>query len=178
MNLNTKKLTVIAMAISLNFIGSFVALTLKLPIYLDSVGTILGSIIFGPQYGISIGIITSLITSTYDSYSLYFMPVQIIIGLVTGIFAKNILNSGIARKIVIAIIISVSGSIISSLIATYIFGTITSSGSSYIVQLLRSFSVPDFIAVFIIQVFTDFFDKFISLLFVCKFISLLKNKLR
>lgn len=177
MNLSTRKLTIIAMSIALNFVGAFVALSLKLPIYLDSIGTLLGSILFGPQYGISIGVVTSLITSTYDSYSLYFMPVQIIIGLLSGLFAKKILESNILGKIVTVFIISVCGSVVSSLIATYLFGTITSSGSSYIVQLLRGLHVPDFLAVFIIQVFTDFLDKFISILFVCKFIKLIKNRI-
>ena len=39
-SMNIRNLTLVAMGISLNVIGALIALTLRLPIYLDSIGTI------------------------------------------------------------------------------------------------------------------------------------------
>ena len=38
---NVKNITLISMGIALNVVGAFIALNLRLPIYLDSIGTIL-----------------------------------------------------------------------------------------------------------------------------------------
>ena len=40
-SMSVKSLTLVGMGIALNVIGAFIALTLRLPIYLDSIGTIL-----------------------------------------------------------------------------------------------------------------------------------------
>ena len=40
-NNNTLKITIMALAIALNFIGGLIAISLKLPIYFDSIGTVL-----------------------------------------------------------------------------------------------------------------------------------------
>ena len=57
-------------------------------------------------------------------------------------------------------------SIISATIAAYLFGGVTSSGSSYIVQVLNHFNVPMVVSVFVTQVFTDYADKFLGVILV------------
>ena len=46
--INIRNLTLVSMAIALNVIGALVALGLRLPIYLDSIGTILIACLIGP----------------------------------------------------------------------------------------------------------------------------------
>lgn len=57
-------------------------------------------------------------------------------------------------------------SIISAMISAFLFGGITSSGSSYIVQVLSVIGVPDVLSVFITQIFTDYADKFVAVLLI------------
>ena len=57
-------------------------------------------------------------------------------------------------------------SIISAFIAAKLFGGVTSSGSSYIVQMLRVIGMPDVFSVFITQVVTDYIDKYVAVIFV------------
>ena len=57
-------------------------------------------------------------------------------------------------------------SIISATIAAFLFGGVTSSGSSYIVQILSHFNVPVVVGVFVTQVFTDYADKFLAVVLV------------
>ncbi len=45
------RLCLIGMAVVMNVAGAQLALTLRLPIYLDSVGTVLAGAMLGPIYG-------------------------------------------------------------------------------------------------------------------------------
>ena len=72
-------ITIIAFSVALNYLGSTIALLLRLPIYLDSVGTIFTGALLGPLFGALTGILTSLLTGlTTDIFSLYYSPVQLL----------------------------------------------------------------------------------------------------
>ena len=49
--ISTQQLAFLAFAAVINIIGGYIALFLHLPIYLDSIGTILISAVLGPIYG-------------------------------------------------------------------------------------------------------------------------------
>lgn len=71
-NFTTLKQCMVALGIVLNIVGAFIALNLRLPIYLDSVGTVLSGALLGPVYGVATGVLGSLISGiTFDIYSLY-----------------------------------------------------------------------------------------------------------
>lgn len=161
MNSTTKKITMVAMAIAINIAGAWIALMLKLPIYLDSVGTIMSGMVFGPKYGMLAGIVTALVNGTYDSYAIYFMPVQMVLGFLAGVL-PGLKSRSLKKQIFWTFFLSLPASVTSALIVTYLFGTMSSSGSSYLVQFLRAFGVADFAAVFLTQVVTDFLDKWIA----------------
>ena len=58
-------------------------------------------------------------------------------------------------------------SVVSASVSAFVFGGITSAGSSYIVQLLHGvFQLPMVASVFLVQVFTDYADKFLILVIV------------
>ena len=85
-SMNIRNLTLVAMGISLNVIGALIALTLRLPIYLDSIGTILIACLLGSKYAVMTGVCGSLVSGfTFDPYSIYFAPVQLSTGLLAGL---------------------------------------------------------------------------------------------
>ena len=155
------KITLIALAIVINIVGSYIALGLHLPIYLDSMGTIMTAILLGPFYGLFPGVLSALITGmTSDIYALYYMPVGIVLGVVTGfVFQKNKSN----KLFVKSFCISVPASLISACITATVFGGITSSGSTMLVQLLAKTPVGLTLSCLIVQFFTDYFDRLLSL---------------
>lgn len=174
-NMNTRKLTLMAMGISINIIGALIALTLKLPIYLDSIGTILVACLLGPKYAVMTGVCGSLVSGmTFDPYSLYFAPVQISTGLFAGVmYNKGFLNG---KKTPLGVFIfTLPTSLISAVIAAYLFGGVTSSGSSYIVQILSNLNVPMVVSVFVTQVCTDYADKFLAVILVALGVSALPS---
>lgn len=164
--ISAKKLSIIALAIALNVVGGQIALLLHLPVYLDSIGTILIAVIYGPFYGILPPLLYGMVMGfTLDIYSLYFMPVGIILGLTTGIVSRALNLRG--RLIVPgALIITIPGTITSALITALLFGGITSSGSTVIVQILNKAGMGLTASVFVVQILTDYLDRLISLALV------------
>lgn len=171
--ISVHKITLIALAIVINIVGSYIALGLHLPIYLDSMGTIMTAILLGPFYGLFPGVLSALITGmTSDIYALYYMPVGIVLGVMTGfVFQKNKSN----KLFVKSFCISVPASLISACITANVFGGITSSGSTMLVQLLAKTPVGLMLSCLIVQFFTDYFDRLLSLWLVLSVIKKLPD---
>ena len=162
MNTNrTLKLTTLALCGVINILGGTIALLLRLPVYLDSMGLISGLI--------------SGMTS--DVYAFYYIPVQLVIGLVAGLVFRRLRPSHTAgsrseslslrsmgwKLFPAALVISLPGTVVSSTITAVVFGGITSSGSTVLVQLLHSLGMNLTLSVCVVQAMTDFVDRMIVL---------------
>lgn len=173
--ISVHKITLIALAIVINIVGSYIALGLHLPVYLDSMGTIMTAILLGPFYGLFPGVLSALITGMIsDIYALYYMPVGIVLGVMTGfVFQKNKSN----KLFIKAFCISIPASLISACITANLFGGITSSGSTMLVQLLAKTPLGLTLSCLIVQFFTDYFDRLLSLWLVFSVIKKLPDSL-
>ena len=100
MNANrTLKLTTLALCGVINILGGTIALLLRLPVYLDSIGTVLAAALFGPAAGLVPGLISGLISGmTSDVYAFYYIPVQLVIGLVAGLVFRRLRPSHTAES--------------------------------------------------------------------------------
>lgn len=176
--INTLEISLVAFGMALNLIGTFIAFTLKLPILLDSIGTILISILLGPILGIVTGLGGSILSGiTFDIYALYFAPVQIVVALFTYLIYKIGFFRG--RKIGIGVLgLSILTSIAGAIIAAYVFGGVTSSGSSYIVVLLSNLGINKVVSVFLVQFFTDYLDKFLGISLAILAISEMPSRIK
>lgn len=179
MNANrTLKLTTLALCGVLNILGGTIALLLRLPVYLDSIGTVLAAALFGPVAGLVPGLISGLISGmTSDVYAFYYIPVQLVIGLFAGLVfyrlrpakATGSRREGLSfrsmgRKLFpAALAISLPGTVVSSTITALVFGGITSSGSTVLVQLFHSLGMNLTLSVCVVQALTDFADRIIVL---------------
>ncbi|OTG54424.1 ECF transporter S component [Streptococcus agalactiae] len=145
----------ISIAIAINLVGANLALFLRLPIYLDTIGTLLIAVILGPWYAASTAFLSALINwMTTDIFSLYYSPVAIVVAIITGILIKrNCKPSSLLWK---SLIISLPGTIIASVITVILFKGITSSGSSIIAQFLHGIGLDMTSSLILVQVGTDY----------------------
>ncbi|HEN2521475.1 TPA: ECF transporter S component [Streptococcus agalactiae] len=164
----------ISIAIAINLVGANLALFLRLPIYLDTIGTLLIAVILGPWYAASTAFLSALINwMTTNIFSLYYSPVAIVVAIITGILIKrNCKPSSLLWK---SLIISLPGTIIASVITVILFKGITSSGSSIIAQFLHGIGLDMTSSLILVQVGTDYMDRLISLILVFSTITLLKK---
>ena len=181
--MNTKKMTtykicMIAFAICINFIGGQIALFLKLPIYLDSIGTVFVAATLGPFYGMLPNLLSGLLMGmTVDIYSLYYAPVGIILGFVTGlVYRKYQPKKG--WILLAAAVITIPSTILSSCITAFLFGGITSSGSTILVQLLARTPLGMVGSCFVVQFITDYIDRVLCLAVSAVLITALRKNMK
>ncbi len=129
----------LALAAVLNIAGANLALLIRIPLYLDTLGTFLAAILFGPFYGMVPGFLSGILTGmTTDIYSLFYLPVQLLTGLTAGLFFyEKSFRNGKYRIPLYAFVVTLPGTIVSSCITAFLFGGITSSGSTVMVQLFH-----------------------------------------
>ena len=170
---STIKITTIALSAVINIVGAQIALMLKLPVYLDMIGTIFTAAILGPFYGIFPGLLSGLLTGiSTDIFSLYFLPVQIITGIMAGLIFKTKWMKN-KRVLFGAFLVSIPGTLVASMISAFLFGGVTSSGSSFIVMILRKIGFNEIASVFIVQIATDYLDRMIAVAIVLFLVSIL-----
>jgi len=84
--LNTLGIVLIPVCIAIDWAGHAIASGLKLPLFLDSIGTILGGILAGPWVGGLAGFITNLISSgTIDPIAAPYSIISLALGFAAGI---------------------------------------------------------------------------------------------
>lgn len=160
------KICLVGMAVCINFAGGQLALALRLPIYLDSIGTILTGALLGPWYGMLPNLLSGILSGvTTDIYALYFTPVGMLVGAAAGLVLHGTAwqEPKWSSLIVPAVLVTVPGTIVSSLICAVLFGGITSSGSTILVQLLAKTPLGMTASVFVVQILTDYLDRLISI---------------
>ncbi|MFC4770500.1 ECF transporter S component [Enterococcus hermanniensis] len=177
-SINIRIVTMTALCIGINFLGGSIALLLRLPIYLDSIGTIFAGAIGGPVVGLVTGLLSGLLSGiTTDVFSLYYSPVQIVTGLLAGFLLKGkLIKKGSWKIPGLAFLLSFPGTLVSSFITVSLFGGITSSGSSMIVQILSGLGMTQTVSVVLVQMGTDYLDRLLSVLVVVAVIAILPKR--
>lgn len=79
-------ITVIPLCIGINFGGHALVVYLKLPLFLDSAGTILSGVVAGPWVGGSVGFLSNLLTSnTFEPIAALYSIVSFAVGFAAGL---------------------------------------------------------------------------------------------
>ena len=161
---NLITILIIPIAIAINFICGNLVLTLKLPLYLDSIGTFLVAILAGPWVGALTGLLIIAIISIADPSLLPFSLISGVLGLVTGILARKGMFTKLWKFIVSAIIASVIAVIMSVIVSYVFFGGFDTSGNSIMIAGMISAGIPFWPAQLIGNFISEVPDKFLSLL--------------
>jgi energy-coupling factor transport system substrate-specific component len=162
---STLTLALIAVAIVLNIVLGQVVSLLKLPIFLDSLGTILVALLAGPWAAGLTGLLTNLIWGLIsDPVAAAFAPVAMVIGIVAGLCAKYGLFRKWWQAIISGVIIAVTLSIIAIPIRVFMFGGVTGSGADFITAYLLATGRDLFSAVIITVIGDNIIDKVVTAL--------------
>ncbi|MED4205641.1 ECF transporter S component [Neobacillus mesonae] len=111
---STASLVLIPVAVGINYIGKFVAGILKLPLWLDSIGTVLAAMLGGPIVGALAGAINNIIYGFTDPISFVYAITSVAIGVAAGVlFYKGYISSW-GKAVVAGIIIGLVATVIST----------------------------------------------------------------
>ena len=86
----TTILTFCGICIALNMVLGYLGAALKLPFYLDTIGTFFTAAMFGPFYGAAVGGLTNIISALIlGPQDIPFALVSVAVGLIVGFVAKK-----------------------------------------------------------------------------------------
>jgi energy-coupling factor transport system substrate-specific component len=153
----------IPIGIGINVVGGVLVNVLRIPLFLDVIGTIMVAVLAGPWAGALTGALTNLIiglvqTPTWIPYAL----TSIAIGLVAGYMARAGWFRSIPRVVATALAIMVTAIIVSAPITAYLFGGVTGSGTDAIRAFFLATGRSILEAVLLESLITESIDKLIS----------------
>lgn len=135
----SQTLALIVIAVAINMIGGQLISMLKLPIFLDSIGTLIGAVLLGPLIGMLIGLITNLIWGLLtDPIAAAFAPVAMVIGLVAGWLARAGWFRTLPKVIASGVVITLAVTVVAVPIRTALFAGVTGSGADLFVAWMHS----------------------------------------
>lgn len=157
----TASLVLIPAAVGINYIGKLFAGVLKLPLWLDAIGTVLASMMAGPVVGAVAGAINNIIYGlTMDPISFIYALTSIAIGITVGIiFYKGMLKN-IGQAFLAGLIVALVAAVVSTPINISFWGGQTGNvwGDALYAYLIAN-NFPVWIASFLDELVVDIPDK-------------------
>ncbi|MEF9970562.1 MAG: ECF transporter S component [Ruthenibacterium sp.] len=123
---------IIPIAVAVNFVGGQMASLLKLPMYLDTIGTIFAAMLCGPWVGAVAGALTNVVTGIANPVNFAFIPVNVIAGLLTGFLARYNMFSNWWKWLISMVLMAITSIASAAPIVVLVYGGVTGSGTSII----------------------------------------------
>jgi energy-coupling factor transport system substrate-specific component len=177
--LSSTALALIPIAIAINVaLGQLVQSILKLPIYLDSIGTVLVGVLLGPLAGAITGLLANIIWGlTLAPTALPFAAVAAVIGLIAGYAGQYGATQTWWKMALFGVLTGMVAAALSAPIVTYMSGGVTGAGTDMLVAMFQSLGASVLGASFVQGVVSDPLDKTITYLIVWAIISALPRRL-
>ena len=157
--------------IVINLGGTKIAVGLNLPIYLDSVGTILAAVLGGYIPGIIVGFLTNLLNGFSDASNLYYGVLNVLIAIAAAYFAGKGCFKEWKKTVLPILTFAVIGGGLGSVLTWFLYGLNFGEGISAPLakQLFAHTFLSKFWAQFSADMLLDILDKTISVLIVMLF---------
>ncbi len=137
--LGTLTLALVPLAIAVNVVVGQLTALLRLPLYLDSIGTVMVGALAGPLAGALTGALSNVLWGLLMApTALPFAVTAAVIGALAGLFAR----AGAFRRFPLVVgagaLTGVVAAIVSAPIAAYLFGGVTGGGTDALVAFFQS----------------------------------------
>lgn len=160
--MRNRKVYVVAfcgICVAMNIVLGIVTSALGIPLYLDTLGTVLSAAIIGPVPGIIVGALSNIITGLMYSVSdIPFCLVNMAVGLIVGLVARKF-NFTIVSAVITGLVLSFVCPAIGTPIGIYVYGGLNGSASDVLVMSLVQAGKDIFQASFLRNVASNLIDK-------------------
>ncbi|MCM1181757.1 MAG: ECF transporter S component [Roseburia sp.] len=178
--LNAATIVLIPVCIGINYLGKLIASLLKLPLWLDSIGTCIGAVLGGPIIGGVCGAINNLIYgfTTGDSITLIYALSSLGIGIAVGIMARCGFMKSFAKALLTACAAGLAAVVISTPLNIIFWGGTTGNvWGDAVFAATQAANMPVALGSFLDEVVVDVPDKLLTLIIVFLIIKALPGKL-
>jgi energy-coupling factor transport system substrate-specific component len=166
MKFTTKQLALMGMLIALNVAIGGIVHVLKLPIFLDAIGTILATVLLGLIAGITVGVLSFVVAAAVVSpVYVWFTGTQAVIAIFIYLMASHFAAfRSIGRAVMTGILLGVVAGIVSAPVIVGLFGGVAGSGRDLITAALLSTGQQIYKAVFLSGAASEPVDKLLQTL--------------
>jgi len=154
----------IPVAVAINFTGSFIASSLKLPLFLDAIGTVFISLIAGPWVGAVTAVITSIATGGFNPVNLAFLPVGILIAVVVGNLTKLKIKNIVVKIILLILSLTITTVIANTVITILVYKGITPDGTGFVASSLIKLGFGEVFSVIAATFVSEIMDKSLTII--------------
>ena len=135
--LPVRTIALIPMALLLNILIGQIVGSVGIPLYLDSVGTVLIAALAGPIAGVATGTLSSVVWGLLNPAALPFAAVSAVVGFLAGVAFQR----GARRNLLVAVlsgaVIGVISGMLAAPVAAFVYGGTAGVGTGAIVSLFR-----------------------------------------
>ncbi len=178
---NTLTLALMPLAIVINIVVGELIAFLKIPFYLDSIGTILVGVLAGPLAGAVTGLLSNIVWSFLPvpsaGFVAWFAVVAAIVGALAGVFGARGWFRRVLPTLLGGLITGLIAAVVSAPIAARVFGGVTGAGTDLLVAAFQSFTENLQNAVLLQGVASDLPDKVLSFIIVLLVLRALPRRL-
>ena len=161
--------TFCGVAVAMNIVLGIITSALGIPLYLDTLGTVLSAAILGPVPGIIVGALSNIVSD------IPFCLVNVAVGLIVGLVAKK-WKFGIVPAVITGIALSFICPAIGTPIGIYVYGGLNGSVSDMLVMSLVQGGKTIFQASFLRNVASNLIDKVGTCVIGCLLIKAMPMK--
>ncbi|MCL2018943.1 MAG: ECF transporter S component [Oscillospiraceae bacterium] len=161
----TKVLVLIPIAVGINLVGGILASGLKLPLFLDMIGTYISAALAGPWVAALVGLLTNVFLALVSNpVYLPYALVSIGVGLSVGFMMRAGLFNKIWGVFVIWIVSSVLSAAIAGTVTVFVFGGATgATGASVVTATLIAVTQRIIASVFASAMIQNLADRAVAL---------------
>ncbi|MCM3743935.1 ECF transporter S component [Sporosarcina luteola] len=163
---STAAFVLIPAAVGINFLGKLFADVLKLPLWIDAIGTVLASMLAGPLVGAIVGVINNIVYGfTTSPVSFVYAITQAVIGLVVGIMAYKGWISNVGKAVVLGLVVGFIAAIVSTPLNIMFWeGTTGNVWGDALFATMLAKDMPLWLASFADSIVVDVPDKVVTVL--------------
>lgn len=159
---NNKRVYVMAfcgISVAMNIVLGMITSALAIPLYLDTLGTVLSAALLGPVPGVIVGFLTNTINGLMSSLSsIPFALVNMAVGLIVGLVARKRPLSFVSALIT-GLVLSVVCPAIGTPIGIFVYGGLQGNIFDVIVTGMVQSGQSLFAASFVSKITSNFIDK-------------------
>lgn len=178
-SLKMDKLTLflIPIGVAVNFLGGQIAILLRLPLYLDAIGTIVVGALCGGLPGAIVGLISNVLNSISSPTTLFYAVLSVAFGIVAAFASKKNIFKNLVKTMLISLLFAFIGGVLGACITWLVnggFGPITAG--TYAAVIYEFTKLPPFICQVIAEFAMDLLDKFVTLVVVFFVLKAMPNR--
>lgn len=159
----------IPIGVAVNVVAGELVHLLKVPIFLNQIGTMIVAMLAGPWVGAATGGLAKLFFGVFDPAQLAFMPVSMASGIVVGLLAKRGMTTKVWKVAITGFIVAVVAILIATPITILVFGGASGTGSDAFTAVILASGREIWTAVVTQKIFVESFDKILSM-FIAYFV--------